>query len=280
MTWGEQNTEAEAHEQLDYALVQGINFIDTAEMYSVPPRKETYGLTESYIGRWLKARNNRKQIHWPERTTNVFGVRGFTEDKAQDVHATAIAETVEALQAEQKKGKIRYAGVSNETPWGMLEYLRAHEQKGLLRPVSVQNPYHLLNRAYEIGMAEISIREKIGLLAYSPLAGGLLSGKYRHGKRPSGARFVLFGTRFWRYLNPAGDAAVEKYHELATANGMSLTQMALAFVNTRPFLISSIIGATSMAQLKENIDSINTKLSPEVLQAIDTLHEEMMNPVM
>jgi len=325
MTWGEQNTEAEAHEQLDYALDQGINFIDTAEMYAVPPRPETYGLTETYIGTWLKKRQVRDkiilatkvagpgeiaqhvrggpcldrdnirqaieaslqrlqtdyidlyQVHWPERTTNFFGELGYTYHK--DEHKTPLEETLFYLGELVKEGKVRYVGVSNETPWGVMSYLRTAEHgRPFPRIVSIQNPYSLLNRIYEIGLAEISHREKVGLLAYSPLAFGVLSGKYLNGARPAGARLTLF-TRFDRYIKDEyAIQATEAYVQLAQKNALDPAQMALAYVNSRPFLTSNIIGATTMEQLKADIASIDLELDGEILEAIEAIHQQHPNP--
>ena len=324
MTWGEQNTEAQAHEQLDYALSQGINFIDTAEMYAVPPRKETYGLTETYIGNWLKTRTDRDkmiiatkvagpgeiarhvrggprlnrdnirqaviaslqrlqtdyidlyQVHWPDRNTNFFGQLGYVHQDSED--STPIVETLAALAQVVQEGKVRYIGVSNETPWGVMTYLKLAEQQGLPRIVSIQNPYNLLNRTYEIGLAEISHREQVGLLAYSPLAFGTLSGKYLHGASPAGARMTLF-PRFNRYFtNESAEPATASYVQLAQQQGLDPAQMALAYVNSRSFLTSNIIGATTMAQLQTDIASINLKLANEVLVAIEAIHQRYPNP--
>ncbi len=330
MTWGQQNTEAEAHAQLDYALERGINFIDTAEMYPVPPQAETAGRTETYIGTWLKARKNRDKIvlatkvagrgypsrgsfewlrekgvaatelspkqiryaveaslrklqtdyidlyqtHWPDRTTNNFG-------KAEYVHAeeqtNAIEDILGAMQDLVKEGKIRAFGLSNESPWGVMRHLHLAETRGLPRVASIQNPYNLLNRWYESGLAEITHREDVGLLAYSPLAMGVLAGKYLGGARPPGARLTLF-TRFTRYSNPQVDRAAERYVALAQKHGLDPAQMALAFVNTRPFVAANIIGATSLAQLKTDIDSIDVKLSQEVIDGIEAIHRDQPNP--
>lgn len=322
MTFGEQNTEAEAHAQLDYAVDQGINFIDTAEMYPVPPRAETQGRTEAYIGSWLKRRGRRDdlviatkaagpgdwleylrggpqltrahleqaldaslkrlntdyvdlyQIHWPARSTNFFGKLGYVHEP--DEQATPILETLEALAGLVAAGKVRHVGLSNETPWGVMEYLRLAERHGLPRVVSIQNPYNLLNRSFEVGLAEIAHREQVGLLAYSPLAFGRLTGKYLQGD-PPGARLTLF-ERFTRYNNPQGLAATERYVRLAREHGLSPAQMALAYVNSRPFLTSNIIGATSLEQLKENIGSIELTLSDEVLAGIEAIHLDHPNP--
>ena len=324
MTWGEQNTEAEAHEQLDYALSRGINFIDTAEMYSVPPCPETYGLTETYIGTWLKKRQNRDkiilatkvagpgeivshvrggprlnrdnirqavkdslqrlqtdyidlyQVHWPDRNTNYFGQQGYIHNENED--NIPIEETLEALGELVKEGKIRYVGVSNETPWGVMSYLKLAEQRDLPRIVSIQNPYNLLNKTYEVGLAEISHREQVGLLAYSPLAFGMLSGKYLNGAWPAGARLTLF-KRFDRYIkNEYGVKATQAYVQLAQKHRLDPAQMALAYVNRRSFLTSNIIGATTMQQLKTNIASIDLELDEQVLEVIETIHQQHPNP--
>jgi len=326
MTWGEQNSEAEAHEQLDYAQSLDINFIDTAETYPVPPRAETYGTTESHIGTWLKKRQTRDkiilatkvagpgeiashirggphlnrhhirqalegslqrlqtdyidiyQVHWPERSTNFFGKLGYTPTKIEE--NIQIEETLTALGEFVKEGKIRYVGVSNETPWGVMTYLKLAEQHGLPRIVTIQNPYCLLNRTYEIGLAEISHREQVGLLAYSPLAGGVLSGKYLNDARPAGARISLF-SRFDRYIKSEyGIKATEAYVRLAIQHGLDPAQMALAYVNSRPFLTSTIIGATTMKQLKADIASIHLELDmdEEVLEGIEAIHQQYPNP--
>ncbi len=329
MTWGEQNTEAEAHEQLDYALSQGVNFIDTAEMYPVPPQKDTYTTTEQYIGSWIKARGKRDdfvlaskiagptgnnnissyirggnnnfardqiieachaslkrlntdyldlyQLHWPERHTNFFGQLGFSGLNPEE-QSTPFAEVVDTMSELVRQGKIRAYGLSNETPWGTMRHLNAHEsQPGSARAASIQNPYNLLNRSYEVGMAEISLRENIPLLAYSPLAFGMLSGKYRHGQKPAGARLTLF-ERFQRYNKPQGFAAVERYAAIAEQAGLSLATLSLAFVNERSFIASNIIGATSIEQLRENIASAEVILSSDILAALDAVHTEISNP--
>ncbi|OZG70664.1 NADP(H)-dependent aldo-keto reductase [Hahella sp. CCB-MM4] len=323
MTWGEQNTEAEAHEQLDYALDQGINFIDTAEMYPVPPRAETQGRTEQYIGTWLASRGNREkvvlaskvagysdamshirggprlnrqhiekalddslsrlqtdyldlyQLHWPDRPTNFFGQLSYQHQERQD--ATPILETLEVLEDLVKAGKVRHVGLSNETPWGTMKFLHHAEQSNLPRVVSIQNPYSLLNRSFEVGLAEVAHREQVGLLAYSPMAFGVLSGKYIGGERPANARITLYA-RFSRYTNAQGEAATEVYQSIADKYNLSLAQMALAYVTSRSFVTSNIIGATSMAQLKENIDSINLELSPEMLEDIESVHQVYTYP--
>ena len=324
MTYGEQNTAAEAFEQMDYALTEGVNFFDTAELYAIPPRAETYGRTEEIIGDWLHARKNRDkivlaskiagpgegwvdhirggktrynrahieaalngslqrlktdyidlyQLHWPERKTNFFGPLGYSP-KADSF--TPIEETLEVLADLIQAGKIRYIGLSNETPWGVSKYLMAADKLGLPRVVSVQNPYSLLNRSYEVGLAEISWREQCGLLAYSPLGFGVLSGKYLHGASPDGARLTLFPD-YSRYSSPQALSATEKYVELAHAHGLNPTQMALAYVNSRHFLTSTIIGATSMEQLKINISSIEVHLADETLDEIEAIHTQHPNP--
>ena len=325
MTWGQQNTREQAFEQMDYALFQGVNFIDTAELYAIPPRAETYGRTEEIIGEWLQARGAREQfvltskiagpgedwiphirggatryvrgdislaldaslkrmqtdyldlyqLHWPQREANFFGKLGF--EKPSEEHITPLLETLEALAEQVKAGKIRHIGLSNETPWGVMQFLHYAEQAGLPRIVSVQNPYCLLNRSYEIGLAEISWREQVELLAYSPLGFGVLSGKYLDGALPDGSRLSLF-PEYTRYSCPAAVAATEAYVALARSHGLQPAQMALAYVNSRPFLTSTIIGATTMQQLRSNIDSINLTLSDEVLSAIEEIHNAHANP--
>jgi len=323
MTWGEQNTEAEAFEQLDYALEQGVNLIDAAEMYPVPPRAETQGRTEAHIGRWLRARGCRDrvvlatkvagptesmpwlrggpqlvrehmetalnaslerlqtdyvdlyQVHWPARTTNYFGQLGY-EHQPEEA-ATDIAETAAVLDGFVRDGRVRAIGISNETPWGLMQWLCAAEQGIAPRVASIQNPYNLLNRGFESGLAEMAIREQVGLLAYSPLAFGMLSGKYLGGRRPEGARLTLF-TRFSRYSNPQGIAATEAYAALARAHGLTPVQLALAFVNRQPFLTSTLVGATRMDQLAENIASATVTLDEAVLDGIAEIHARYTYP--
>ncbi|ABC28593.1 predicted oxidoreductase (related to aryl-alcohol dehydrogenase) [Hahella chejuensis KCTC 2396] len=323
MTWGQQNTEVEAHEQLDYAVEQGINFIDTAEMYPVPPQADTQGRTESYLGSWLKKRSDRNklivatkvtgpaasfgylrggprltaahiseaidaslkrlqtdyvdlyQVHWPDRNTNFFGKLGYEHKVEED--ATPILETLEALAGLVKSGKVRHIGLSNETPWGAMKYLGYAESLGLPRAVSIQNPYNLLNRTFEVGLAEVAHRERIGLLAYSPLAFGILSGKYLGGQRPANARITLF-SRFSRYLGEQAELATQTYVEVAEKHGLDPAQMALAFVTSRPFVTSNIIGATSMEQLRSNIGSIDVTLGDEVLQDLEEAHQRYTFP--
>ncbi|MFC0336628.1 Predicted oxidoreductase [Kushneria avicenniae] len=323
MTFGEQNSEAEAHEQLDRALAAGIDFIDTAEMYPVPPNGETQGRTEAYIGSWLKARGRRDdivlaskvagagrgmeylrggprlsrpqihqalddslkrlntdyldlyQLHWPDRPANYFGKLDYQHEEAPD--ATPLEETLSALKEAVDAGKIRTIGLSNETPWGTMHCLRLAETMNLPRVVSVQNPYNLLNRSYEIGMAEISHRENVGLLAYSPLAFGVLSGKYLGGMKPEGARLTLF-ERFQRYNSTLAEEATWAYVDIARRFDLNPARMALAWVNTRPFVTSNIIGATTLEQLDHNIASEGMTLSDEVIEAIEGVHKRLPNP--
>lgn len=323
MTWGEQNTEKEAHEQLDYAFERNVNFIDTAELYPVPPLPETFTKTEEFIGRWSKLKTHRDklviatkisgpgfehirggttgfsrevleaacdaslkrlgietidlyQLHWPERTSNFFGARGL-ESIPKEESYTPFLERLQVLGELQRKGKIRHIGVSNESPWGVMKYLEIAKAEGLPKVESIQNAYNLLNRTFETGNAEVSLREKVGLLAYSPLGFGVLTGKYRNGNKPEGARLTLW-ERFSRYSNPQAIKATQKYCELAEELGTTPTKLALAFVNQRSFITSNIIGATNLDQLKENIDSIDLKLSQETLEKINEIHEENPNP--
>ena len=322
MTWGQQNTEAEAHEQISYALERGINMLDAAEMYPVPPRAETQGRTEEYIGTWFKKTGLRDsyvlatkaagpnpefhylrggpkftkaqlteavngslrrlqtdcidlyQLHWPDRYTNFFGQRGYFHREQPE---TPIEETLRALVDIVKSGKVRAIGLSNETPWGTLKFLELADREGLPRVDSIQNPYSLLNRTYEIAMAEVSHREDVGLLAYSPLGMGLLTGKYRNGAKPEGSRMVVF-ERFTRYEGAETWEAAERYLQLADDHGINPTHMALAFVNARPFVVSNIIGATTMEQLKMNIDSLDIVLSKDVLKGIEAIQQAIPNP--
>ncbi|KPC52080.1 NADP(H)-dependent aldo-keto reductase [Amantichitinum ursilacus] len=326
MTWGEQNTEADAHAQLDLALELGVTLVDVAEMYPVPPRAETAGLTETYIGTWLAKTGRRKdivlatkaagpvrqphqprhirggethhdrrslteavdgslrrlqtdyidlyQLHWPDRSTNTFGRLNYPW--IEDEYTVPAEESLQVLADLVKAGKIRHVGLSNETPWGVAQFLRAAENVGLPRVVSIQNPYSLLNRAFEIGLAEFSHREQVGLLAYSPMAFGVLSGKYIDGTGQNGR--VAIYERFSRYSKPEAKIATADYVNLAREHGLSPAQMALAYVNTRPFVTSNLIGATTLAQLKENIESISVKLSDDVLNAIEAIHTKQPNP--
>jgi aryl-alcohol dehydrogenase-like predicted oxidoreductase len=329
MTWGQQNTEAEGHEQMDHALAQGVNFFDTAELYAIPPRPETQGRTEEIIGTWFEARKNRDkvflatkvvsrspmtwlrddksisrlsrgqmteainkslkrlrtdyvdlyQLHYPERPMPWGSIPttyrpGMFDTRPDD---STIEEQLEVLGDFIKEGKVRFIGVSNESPWGLMHFTHLAEKLGLPRIQSVQNAYSLVNRTYESGAAEISIREDISLLAYSPLAQGYLTAKYRNGAQPEGARRTLFN-RLQRYETPGAEIAYEAYFDLADELGISPATMALAFVNSRQFLTSNIIGATTMAQLKECLDSANVTLSEEALKRIDEIHHLHMNP--
>ena len=324
MNMGEQNTQEESFEQMDYSLEKGVNFFDTAEVYSVPPKEETQGKTEEIIGNWFVERKNRKkvilatkivgpgpswirdgggnysekniseaiegslkrlhtdyidlyQLHWPERKTNFFGKRDYSHS-VEEGNWNKFEDVLKALKKFIDQGKIRYVGVSNETPWGFSKFLEISEKLNLPRIVSVQNPYNLLNRAYDIGMSEISCREKVGLLAYSPLAIGYLTGKYMNNNKPKNSRIDLFGNFWTRYKEENAIKAVDDYYKLAKDNGLSLTQMALAFVNSREFMTSNIIGATTMEQLKENIDSVNVKLDEKIIEKINLIHANNPNP--
>lgn len=325
MTWGQQNTEAEGHEQMDYALEQGVNFWDTAELYSIPTRAETYGSTEKIIGTWFKKTGKRSevvlaskiagasanlpwirgtedfsrknifeavenslhrlqtdyidlyQLHWPTRQTNYFGRKEYKHPKNEKWEDNFL-ELLEALNVLMHQGKIRHYGISNETPWGFHRYLHLADKHNLPKLVSVQNPYSLLNRTYEIGMAEISIRENAGLLAYSPMGFGMLSGKFHKGTDKPQDRINQFGKTHNRYSGKLAREATGKYLEIAEKHGLSLAQMSLAFVTQQQFVTSNIIGATSMEQLRENIDSINVELSKEILKEIGEVHKVYSNP--
>ena len=324
MTWGEQNTEEQGFAQIERAKAAGINFLDTAEMYPVPPRPETYAATERVIGNWFKRQGDRAdwilaskiagpgngishirdgqlkfnrehivaaldaslqrlqtdwidlyQLHWPERSTNFFGKLGYQH--TQDHLDTPLQETLQVLDEQVKAGKIRHVGLSNETPWGTMKFLGLADSGSLPRPVSIQNPYNLLNRTFEVGLAEVAIREQCGLLAYSPLAFGMLSGKFENGARPAGSRLALF-SRFTRYANDQAVAATSRYVALAREHGLDPAQMALAFVTAQPFVTSNIIGATSLEQLDSNLASIDLELSEEVLAGIEAIHKAQPNP--
>ena len=321
MTYGEQNSESEAHEQLDRAVAFGINFIDTAEMYPVPPKAETQGRTEAYIGSWLKRRDSRDdviiatkvsgpgmdhlrggsrlsraqileaidtslsrlqtdyvdlyQLHWPDRRTNFFGKLGYEHDEEENT--TALEETLGTLKELVDAGKVRAIGLSNETPWGVMRALYLAERLGLPRVASIQNPYNLLNRTFEVGLAEIAHRENVGLLAYSPLGFGVLSGKYLDGARPPRARLTLY-ERFQRYTSSQAEEATRAYVDIAREHGLNPAQMALAFVNSRRFLTSNIIGATTMDQLEDNLASESLRLEQNVLDAIEEVHRRLPNP--
>jgi aryl-alcohol dehydrogenase-like predicted oxidoreductase len=324
MTWGNQNTEAEAHAQLDLALDHGIDFIDTAEMYAVPPTAETYGKTETYIGTWLAARGRRDrivlatkvvgpgsrfpyvrdgnprldarninaavdaslkrlqtdyidlyQLHWPDRNVNTFGQLGWAHQAEEEmIHPE---ETLEALAALIRAGKIRHVGLSNETPWGVMTFLQLAAARGLPRVASIQNPYSLLNRSFEVGLAEIAMREDCGLLAYAPLGAGMLTGKYLGGARPPGSRMVVFNQKL-RYDRPRGHQAVARYVEVARRHGLDPAQMAIAYVLSRPFTTAAIIGATSLAQLETDVASIEVTLGEAVLADLEAVHDELPYP--
>ncbi|RFB78482.1 NADP(H)-dependent aldo-keto reductase [Methylovirgula sp. 4M-Z18] len=327
MTWGQQNTEAEGFEQMDYAVSRGINFFDTAEMYSIPPRPETQGSTERIIGNWFKARKNRDQIilaskvagrsdmgwmrqdgapsqlskaqitealesslkrlqtdyidlyqlHWPDRPTSRFGAHDNTFRGTIEPDENPIHEILATLDGFVKAGKVRFIGLSNETSWGTMRFLHESETRRLPRVQSVQNAYNLINRTYEQGLAEVTLREDVGLLAYSPLAQGYLTGKYLNGARPAGARSTLFN-RGQRYEKPGAEEAIGKYVALAKEFGLDPAQMAVAFVNSRPFVHSNIIGATTMEQLKTDIASVDVEISPELEARIDAIHQLHTNP--
>mgnify|MGYP003643225885 FL=1 len=323
MTFGEQNNEAEGHAQMDYALEQGVNFFDTAEMYSVPARQETYGSTEKILGTWFKKSGKREeivlaskiagpnpnftymrekndfspasvkyaldnslkrlqtdyidlyQLHWPERKTNYFGQRGFTlqDDQWED----NIHEVLETLDGFIKEGKIKHIGLSNENAWGIMRFLEENKYNNLPRVKTVQNPYSLLNRLFESASAEVCVRENVGLLAYSPMGFGVLSGKFLTGEKLPKARLNLF-PQYSRYSSEQCTQATKLYQEIAIKNGLTLTQLALAFIEQQPFLTSTIIGATTLAQLKENIDTINVTLSDEILQEINEVQAIIPDP--
>ncbi|WP_290700927.1 aldo/keto reductase [Lacinutrix sp.] len=323
MTWGNQNTETEGHLQLDYAIDQGVNFIDTAELYPVPAAKETQGATSKIIGTWLKKSGNRDkvvlgskvagtgdytahirttgfskqsikdavnnelkrlqtdyidlfQLHWPERDTNMFGVRDYKHNPNCEWEDN-FKEVLQSLDEVIKEGKIRHIGLSNEKAWGTMRYLEESKKENLPRPVTIQNAYSLINRVYEGDMAEISMRENIGLLVYSPMAFGVLSGKYIKNIATENSRLKLF-PRFARYSSDQATKATQQYLDLAETNNISLAQMALAFVNQREFVTSSIIGATNLKQLKENISSIDLDLSENILKSINEIHDFYPNP--
>ena len=325
MTWGEQNTSAEAFEQMDLAVDSGINFFDAAEMYPIPPDPNTQGMSESIMGDWIAqkgcrdkivlatkvtgrgdrnkglehirngARLNRQQItqaledslrrlktdyvdlyqvHWPERATNFFGRLEYQHGPDDGF---AIKEALSTLADLMKQGKIRHIGISNETPWGISEYLRLAREQSLPEIISIQNPYNLLNRTFDIGCSEFACREQVSLLAYSPLAFGILSGKYLNGQMPKNARLALYD-RFVRYNKVNVDSAVEAYVKLAHEHDVSPVHMALAFINMKPYLASNIVGVTNLDQLKANIESVNVTLSKELLVGIEEIHQRYPNP--
>lgn len=322
MTFGEQNTKAEGHEQMDYALDQGVNFFDTAELYSVPAKAETYGATERILGTWFKKTGNRDkvilaskiagpgpytahirdtgfskeaiaeaienslkrlqtdyidlyQLHWPTRSVNVFGLRSYPHEnfRKQEDQFVSVLETLEDFK---KQGKIRQVGLSNETPWGIMKYMRASEDKNLPRMITLQNSYSLLHRSFETSLSEVCLQENIGLLVYSPLAFGVLSGKYLNGI-PSDSRVALY-PNYNRYSSPESEVAVREYFKIAQKHGLTLAELSLAFVNQLPFVTSNIIGASKRSQLKENISSINIDLSAEIIAEINEVHSRIPNP--
>ncbi len=322
MTWGEQNTQEEAFEQMDYALDQGVNFWDTAELYAVPPKSETFGYTETIIGNWFEKNKKREkvilatkvagparkylrngensfvgknldqaindslrrlktdyidlyQLHWPERNVNNFGKLGYTH---KENNWNEFEDVLDNLKKYIDIGKIRYVGLSNETPWGVMNYLKLSKDKNLPRMMSIQNPYSLLNRSYEVGLAEISIREKIGCLAYSPLASGYLSGKYRNGSFPKGSRMERDFDFWTRYRKPNVDKVVEEYYKISKKYGLDISQMSIKFCEVQDFMTSVIIGATTMEQLKTDIESVKVKLDEEVIKEINEIQKIFPNP--
>ena len=323
MTWGEQNTKDEGFEQMDYALDQGVNFWDTAEIYSVPPKQETFGSTESIIGNWFEKTKKRDkvilaskvcgpmreyvrgggnqfglknitealeeslkrlktdyidlyQLHWPERKTNFFGQLGYEHN--DDSEWTKFEDVLGNLKKFIDQGKIRHIGLSNETAWGLSKFLEISKNESLPRMLSVQNPYNLLNRTYEIGLAEISVREQSGLLAYSPLACGYLSGKYRNNQMPKNSRIERNGDFWTRYQKPNMSIAVDAYFEISTKHNLDMSQMSLKFIEIQPFVTSVIIGATKMEQLKTNIESVNVNLTNEIIKEINEVQAIYPNP--
>ena len=323
MTWGEQNSQEEGFQQMDYALDQGVNFWDTAELYSIPPKAETFGHTEIIIGNWFKKTKKRKQVilatkvcgpmrsyvrgggnqygvknitealegslkrlqtdyidlyqlHWPERNTNMFGRLGYEHNDVGDWNK--FEDILGNLKKFVDDGKIRHVGLSNETPWGTKKFLEVAKEKKLPRMMSVQNPYNLLNRTYEVGLAEISIRDQIGLLAYSPLAIGYLTGKYRNNQIPKKSRLDVDRDFWTRYNKPNAEKAVEAYYQIAKKNNIDMAQMSLKFCEIQPFVTSVIIGATTMEQLKTDIESVNVKLTDEIIKEINEVQKIYPNP--
>ena len=322
MTWGEQNTQNEAFEQMDYSLDNGVNFWDTAELYAVPPKAETYGHTETIIGNWFEKTKKRKdvilaskvggpsrkymrngensftgknledalhgslkrlktdyidlyQLHWPERNVNNFGRLGY-EHKENDWNK--FEDVLENLKKFIEEGKIRYVGLSNETPWGVMNYLQLSKDKDLPRMMSIQNPYSLLNRSYEVGLAEVSIRENIGCLSYSPLASGYLTGKYRNKQFPKGSRMERDFDFWTRYRKPNTSEAVEEYYKISQKFDLDMSQMSIKFCEVQDFMTSVIIGATTMEQLKTNVESVKVSLDSEVIKEINNVQKKYPNP--
>ena len=324
MTWGEQNSKADGFEQMDYAIDNGVNFWDTAEIYAIPMREETYGETENIIGEWFKKTKKRDkvilatkvsgptskeyirgggcsydkksmsealekslkrmqtdyidlyQLHWPERNTNFFGKQGYEHD-SNEKNWIAFEEILENLKKFVDAGKIRYVGLSNETAWGLAKCPELSKLKNLPKMMAVQNPYNLLNRTYEVGLAEISVREQSGLLAYSPLAFGYLSGKYRNNNMPKGSRIDLFKD-FTRYNNENSIKAIEEYYKISQKFNLDFAQMSIKFCEIQPFVTSVIIGATTMQQLKTNVESVNVKLNNEIINEINEVQKIYPNP--
>ena len=324
MTWGEQNSKADGFEQMDYAIDNGVNFWDTAEIYAIPMREETYGETENIIGEWFKKTKKRDkvilatkvsgptskeyirgggcsydkksmsealekslkrmqtdyidlyQLHWPERNTNFFGKQGYEHD-SNEKNWIAFEEILENLKKFVDTGKIRYVGLSNETAWGLAKCLELSKLKNLPKMMAVQNPYNLLNRTYEVGLAEISVREQSGLLAYSPLAFGYLTGKYRNNNMPKGSRIDLFKD-FTRYNNENSIKAIEEYYKISQKFNLDFAQMSIKFCEIQPFVTSVIIGATTMQQLKTNVESVNVKLNNEIINEINKVQKIYPNP--
>ncbi len=324
MTWGEQNSKADGFEQMDYAIDNGVNFWDTAEIYAIPMREETYGETENIIGEWFKKTKKRDkiilatkvsgptskeyirgggcsydkksmsealekslkrmqtdyidlyQLHWPERNTNFFGKQGYEHD-SNEKNWIAFEEILENLKKFVDAGKIRYVGLSNETAWGLAKCLELSKLKNLPKMMAVQNPYNLLNRTYEVGLAEISVREQSGLLAYSPLAFGYLTGKYRNNNMPKGSRIDLFKD-FTRYNNENSIKAIEEYYKISQKFNLDFAQMSIKFCEIQPFVTSVIIGATTMQQLKTNVESVNVNLNNEIINEINEVQKIYPNP--
>ena len=322
MTWGEQNTQKEGFEQMDYALDQGVNFWDTAELYAVPPKAETFGHTEAIIGNWFEKSKKREkvilatkvagpareylregknsfvgrnleialndslkrlktdyidlyQLHWPERNVNNFGKLNYVHNENE---WNKFEDVLENLKKYIDNGKIRYIGLSNETPWGVMNYLKLHKDKNLPRMMSIQNPYSLLNRSYEIGLSEVSIRENIGCLAYSPLASGYLSGKYRNDNFPKGSRMERDWDFWTRYRKINAQEAVDDYYKISKKYNLDMSQMSIKFCEMQKFVTSVIIGATTMEQLKTNIESVKVNLEEDIIIEINEIQKKYPNP--